>query len=68
MAMDSCKNRIKFYRESMNITQQELADRLGTSVRNIRRWENQESSPDVLTAIKLSQILGQNIEDIFVVE
>ena len=61
-------NRIKHFRELMNITQQELADRLGTSVRNIRRWENEESSPDVIMALKLSKVLGQNIEDIFKIE
>ena len=61
-------NRIKHFRELMNIKQQELADRLGTSVRNIRRWENEESSPDVIMALKLSKVLGQNIEDIFKIE
>ena len=58
-------NHIKRYREKRNMTQQELAERLGTNVRNIRRWENGEAVIDVLKAMKIAEILGYSIEEIF---
>ena len=66
--MAYCMNRIKHFRELANMTQQELADRLGTSVRNVRRWENEESSPDVIMGMKIAMIFGQNVEEIFKIE
>lgn len=59
------KNQIKYYRELRNITQQELAEKLDTNVRNIRRWENGEALMDVLTALKLAKILGVSTVAIF---
>lgn len=59
------KNQIKFYRELSNITQQELAEKLDTNVRNIRRWENGEALMDVLTALKLAKILRTSTVAIF---
>lgn len=59
------KNRIKEYREMRNITQRELAERLGTDIRNIRRWENGEASIDVVKAIKMAKILEASTDEIF---
>lgn len=63
--MAEYSNHIKQYREKKNMTQQELAERLGTNVRNIRRWENGEAVIDVLKAMKISEILGYSIKEIF---
>ena len=47
------------------MTQQELAERLDTDIRNIRRWETGEASPNVFTGILIARILEANIDDIF---
>ena len=57
--------RIKYYRELQNMTQKELADRLGTNVRNVRRWENGETIPNVLEALKIAKVLEVPFKDIF---
>ena len=63
--MTKYENKIKHYREKMNMTQQELAERLGTDIRNIRRWENGETCPNVLIGMKISKIFGVNLKEIF---
>lgn len=63
--MSKYENRMKHFRELKNMTQQELAERLGTSVRNVRRWENGETTINVLDAMAISDVLGAPIEDIF---
>lgn len=63
--MAEYKNKIKYFRELKNMTQQELAERLGTNARNVRRWENGESIPDIVIGIKISSILGVKLEKIF---
>ena len=63
--MTRFSNKIKYYRERKNMTQQELAERLETDVRNIRRWENGEAYPNVYVGILISRILEANLMDIF---
>ena len=58
---------IKHYREQKNMTQKELAERLRTDIRNVRRWENGESIPNVVDALRISEVLETPFEDIFVV-
>ena len=57
--------KIKYYRELLNMTQKELADRLGTNVRNVRRWENGETVPNVVEALKIAKVLKVPFKDIF---
>lgn len=49
--------RIKEARELKNMTQAELAEQVGTNVRTVRRWETEESIPDVLSGLKLAFVL-----------
>ena len=63
--MAKYNNRIKIFREKKNMTQQELAERLGTDIRNIRRWENGESCPNVTVGLQISKILEASFTDIF---
>ena len=57
--------RIKQLREQKNMTQAELADRLGTTIRTVRRWEKEEVVPDVFVAANLAKLLETTIEKIF---
>lgn len=63
--MTEFDNQIKYFREKKNMTQRDLAESLGTDIRNVRRWENGEASMDVLKAIKIAKILGVSVEVLF---
>lgn len=63
--MAEFENQIKYFREKKNMTQRDLAESLGTDIRNVRRWENGEASMDVLKAIKIAKILGVSVEVLF---
>ena len=55
--------RLKQYRKAKNMTQQELADRLGVSNKSISRWES-GSYPDVATLGPLAKVLGVTVDDL----
>ncbi len=52
--------RIKFGRNSVKMTQQELADKIGVSLITISRWENPDSGrcPNTLMLNKIADALG----------
>lgn len=49
---------IEKYRKEKNLTQVELADRLGVSKSAISKWENGNNLPDITLLEPLSEILG----------
>lgn len=51
-------------RKEKDITQQELADKLGITDRAVSHWENGRSLPDVLLYKDLCNILGISIEEL----
>ena len=55
--------RLKQYRKAKNLTQQELADRLGVSNKSVSRWEG-GSYPDVSTLGPLAKALGVTVDDL----
>ena len=46
------------HREERNMTREELARELGTTVQTISRWENGKRIPDIITFLKLARILA----------
>lgn len=59
------KLKIKEYREELQLTQKELAEKIGNSQRNISNWESGASEPDCETIIKLAEILDISIDQLF---
>lgn len=55
--------RLKQYRKAKNMTQQELADRLGVSNKSVSRWES-GSYPDVAILGPLAKALGVTVDDL----
>ena len=55
-----CGQRCRRIRQAKGISQQALADRLGTSPQNISKYEKNGIS-DIDTIMNLSDILGQNL-------
>ena len=50
--------KLKIIRKALNLTQQELADRLGVTKQAISRYENSERDPNLRTAKDFSEKLG----------
>mgnify|MGYP003311301409 CR=1 FL=1 len=55
---------IKGARNNVNLTQEQLAEKLGRGVNTIANWERGTSSPDVVDAFKLAEVCGLAITDI----
>ncbi|MBQ7369128.1 MAG: helix-turn-helix transcriptional regulator [Clostridia bacterium] len=59
------KLNIKEFREEMQLTQKELAEKIGNVQRNVSNWENGTSEPDCETILKLSEIFDISIDELF---
>lgn len=55
-------NRIKILREEFNMTQQELADKLGGAKSSVAMYENEDRKPSLEILIKLSEIFDCSID------
>lgn len=63
------KNRIREYRiKNGDITQEELAKRVGVSRQTIIYIENGKFNPSVKLALKLAKALNCKVEDLFELE
>lgn len=60
------KNRIKYFRNNVNMTQQELADLVSVSSRTIISLEKGQYNPSVLLAYNIAQVFHVHIEDLFI--
>lgn len=56
--------RLRQYRRSKDLTQQELADRLGVSNKTVSRWESEGGYPDVPLLVPLARALGVTVDDL----
>lgn len=56
--------RIESMRELRGISRQELANLMEVSRQTVYRWEQGERVPDILTFVKLTRLLGMDINDI----
>lgn len=52
-------------RNSVNYTQQRVADELGISLRQYQRYENEEKIPNVVLSKKLAVLFNTSIESLF---
>ena len=59
------KLRIKEFREEMQFTQKELAEKIGNVQRNVSNWESGTSEPDCETIVKLAEIFDVTIDELF---
>ena len=58
----SIGERITQLRNRKNMSQGQLAQTIGVSRQAISKWENDQSSPDTIHLIKLSDILDTDVE------
>lgn len=57
-------NQLKFVREQLNLSQTELAKRLGVSFATINRWENAKNEPSTLAINSFYDFCESNFIDI----
>ena len=60
------KNHIKDFRNTANMTQQQLADLVCVSSRTIISLEKGQYNPSVLLAYNISQVFHVSIENLFI--
>ncbi|GAB4028496.1 helix-turn-helix transcriptional regulator [Spirosoma gilvum] len=62
------KNRLKVERAEQNLSQADLADRIGVSRQTINSIEAGRYVPSTILALKLAQVFGKPVEHIFTLE
>lgn len=62
------KNRLKVARAELDITQDELAKHIGVSRQTINAVESGKYVPSTVLALKMAQVFGKSVEEIFMLE
>ena len=55
---------IRKYRKEKNMTQEEMANRLGVTASAVNKWENGNSLPDILLLAPIARLLGITPSDL----
>lgn len=63
--MPAIRNQIRELRSAKNMTQQELADRVGVTRQTVIAIEQDKYSPSLETAFKVAMVLGVSLEQCF---
>jgi len=62
------KNHLKVARAEADLTQEELAQRIGVSRQSINAIESGRYVPSTVLALKMAQVFGKPVEEIFFLE
>jgi putative transcriptional regulator len=62
------KNRIRIERAIMDITQADLAEKIGVSRQTINAMESNKYVPSTVLALKIARLFGKPVEEIFELE
>lgn len=62
------KNKLKIERAILDLTQEQLANKIGVSRQTINSIEKNRYVPSTVLALKLSQIFGKPVNDFFLLE
>lgn len=62
------KNRIKEFRESLGLTQQQLGELIGVSRQAINAIETEKFEPSIWLAYDICKIFNHSIEEVFLFE
>ena len=62
------KNTLKVERAILNITQEDLAQRVSVSRQTINSIENSKYIPSTVLALKLSVVFNKSVNDVFKLE
>lgn len=59
------KIRLKALRVNKGMSQAEVAEILGITVRTLQNWESYTTSPNAMQLVRLSEIYGCGLDNIF---
>ena len=62
------KNRLKVARAEADLTQEELAQRIGVSRQSINAIESGRYVPSTVLALKMAQVFGKPVEEFFMLD
>jgi len=62
------KNKLKIERAILDITQEELAEKIGVSRQTINSIEKNRYIPSTVLALKLSRLFNKNVNEFFELE
>jgi putative transcriptional regulator len=62
------KNTIKIQRAIKNLTQEDLANKVGVSRQTINAMELNKYVPSTILAMKVAKIFKKSVEDIFILD
>jgi putative transcriptional regulator len=62
------RNKIAYYRNKQDMTQAELARKLGISASYLNRIEKGTKTPSLRLAIRIAHVLGVPVERLFIVD
>lgn len=62
------KNTLRVQRAIKNITQAELAEKIGVSRQTINTIESNKYVPSTVLALKMAKLFGKPVEEIFMLE
>jgi len=62
------KNKLKIERAIMDITQEELAEKIGVSRQTINSIEKNRYVPSTILALKLSRLFNKSVNELFDLE
>ncbi len=62
------KNRLKIERAILDITQEELAEKIGVSRQTISSIEKNRYVPSTVLSLRLSELFGKPVNDFFELE
>lgn len=57
-------NRLLQYRKQHNLSQEELAEKIGVSRQAVSKWERAEASPDIDNLIKIAELYGISLDEL----
>lgn len=62
------KNKVRMYRAITNLTQEELAKKLGVSRQTIVAIERERTDPSLRLGLRMARLFKVRVEDIFYLE
>jgi len=62
------KNTLRVQRAVHNLTQQQLAERIGVSRQTINAMESNKYVPSTVLALKIARLFEKTVEEIFILE
>ncbi len=62
------KNKLKIERAILDVTQEELAKKIGVSRQTINSIEKNRYIPSTVLALKMSHLFGKTVNEIFILD